>query len=240
MMKRWVTKEGAIIIRILSLRCNVYLASLEGRSILVDSSVKTERKTLAKRLLTTGVPMPAWLFMTHTHFDHAGNAAWLRRELELQSIVHQSEACWFSQGNTPIPAGSNRFSDALVGLSRKRDLDWFRYEPCPVDLAISANTILPGFGDRISILCTPGHSPGSMTMIVDDEIALTGDTLFSQVPWTIFPPFADDPAKLVESWQSLLQSTCRLFLPAHGSPVTRKRFLEGYESKKHLLTKTVG
>ena len=239
-MKRWETKKGAVIIRVLSLRCNVYLVSLEGMSVLVDSSVKAERKTLMNRLTKTGHPLPSFLFMTHTHFDHARNAAWLRRELNLKTIVHRNESTWFGQGDTPVPSGRNRFTNALVRESKRRNLDWFRYEPCPADTEITDGLVLTGFKDRIRILCTPGHSPGSMTLIIDEEIAIAGDALFSQVPWTIFPPFADNPAELVESWNSMLQSSCRLFLPGHGAPVSRKRLLHGYELHKNLLIKPLG
>jgi glyoxylase-like metal-dependent hydrolase (beta-lactamase superfamily II) len=72
-------------------------------------------------------------------------------------------------------------------------------------------------GFNAYILHTPGHSSGSVSIIVDDEIALVGDTMFGIFPWSVFPPFADDVKQMTESWGKLLETNCRLFLPGHGT-----------------------
>jgi len=51
---------------------------------------------------------------------------------------------------------------------------------------------------------------------------LVGDTLFGIVPQKAFPPFADNKIDLFKSWEKLLTTNCRLFLPAHGKALTRE------------------
>ena len=76
---------------------------------------------------------------------------------------------------------------------------------------------LQDFGFNGYILHTPGHSPGSQSIIVDNEIALVGDAMFGVFPGSIFPPFADNEEELITSWGKLIQTGCRLFLPSHGT-----------------------
>jgi glyoxylase-like metal-dependent hydrolase (beta-lactamase superfamily II) len=61
-----------------------------------------------------------------------------------------------------------------------------------------------------------------MSVIVGDEIAIVGDTMVGTFPGKIFPPFADDVEGVVQSWGKLLETGCRLFLPAHGSGNSRE------------------
>jgi glyoxylase-like metal-dependent hydrolase (beta-lactamase superfamily II) len=54
-------------------------------------------------------------------------------------------------------------------------------------------------------------------VIIENEIALVGDTLFGIFRGSVFPPFADNPKLMVQSWKKLLDTGCTTFLPAHGS-----------------------
>ena len=87
--------------------------------------------------------------------------------------------------------------------------------------------------DRVKayLLHTPGHTSGSISLIIDDEIALVGDALFHILPWSVFPPFGNDIDQLIESWKKLLGTGCRLFLPAHGSEI-KKELLERCYTKR--------
>ena len=82
---------------------------------------------------------------------------------------------------------------------------------------------LRALGFEATVLHTPGHSPGSASLIVDGQIALVGDTLLGTLPRSVFPPFADDPEEMIRSWGRLLRTGCTLFLPGHGWPITRDR-----------------
>jgi glyoxylase-like metal-dependent hydrolase (beta-lactamase superfamily II) len=90
-------------------------------------------------------------------------------------------------------------------------------EPCPADFLVDSRFDLEDLGLNAYILHTPGHTSGSMSVIVGDEIAIVGDTMVGTFPRSIFPPFADDVPELIRSWGKLLHTGCRIFLPAHGS-----------------------
>ena len=73
----------------------------------------------------------------------------------------------------------------------------------------------------IRVMGSPGHSEDSVSILVDDEIALAGDALFGVFRNSVFPPFADDIVLMIRSWQKLLSTPCSVFLPGHGRPVSR-------------------
>jgi hydroxyacylglutathione hydrolase len=92
-----------------------------------------------------------------------------------------------------------------------------RYPPCNYDIAIDERYDLSEYGFNAYIIHTPGHTEGSLSVIIDNEIALVGDTMFGIFWWTVFPPFASDQFLLLNSWGKLLNSKCRIFIPSHGS-----------------------
>jgi hydroxyacylglutathione hydrolase len=78
---------------------------------------------------------------------------------------------------------------------------------------------------------TPGHTTGSMSVIVDDEVALVGDTMFGVFKRSVFPPFADDVSEMIKSWGKLLNSNCKFFLPSHGREKSREQLMTVYNKK---------
>jgi hypothetical protein len=72
---------------------------------------------------------------------------------------------------------------------------------------------------------------GSISLIIDDEIAAVGDAMVGTLPGKIYPPFADDVPELIRSWEILLNTGCGTFLPAHGS-AKRRQLVEGESWKR--------
>jgi glyoxylase-like metal-dependent hydrolase (beta-lactamase superfamily II) len=77
--------------------------------------------------------------------------------------------------------------------------------------------------NHIELMHTPGHTKGCLSVIVDNELAIVGDAMFGVFPGSIFPPYGNDVRQMVESWEKLLETSCRLFIPAHGSANKRDR-----------------
>ncbi len=97
---------------------------------------------------------------------------------------------------------------------------------------IDEDTILNIQNCTVKIINTPGHSIDSISIIIDDEIAIVGDTLFGKFKNSVFPPFADDVSVMIESWGKLLQTGCKLFLPGHGGEVNRRLLQKEYDKYK--------
>ncbi|MCM2287141.1 MAG: MBL fold metallo-hydrolase [Desulfobacula sp.] len=236
-MKFWKTKTGVCIYRILIGRCNCYLISDGNRFLLVDSGTKRDWNRLNKVIGTLGATHASLvaLVLTHCHFDHAENAAKLKQTHGTPIWVHRSEGACLRNGENPVIQGSIPVTKFLIQvLSRTRRLGHLNYAPADYDRLVDERLDLNPFGFPGYILHTPGHTPGSLSVIIENDIALVGDTLFGILRGSVFPPFAGDPKLMVQSWKKLLDTGCTTFLPAHGSERNKAVLKRQYDKYKKL------
>ena len=177
---------------------------------------------------------PLLVLLTHTHFDHAGNAARLKREYGARVAVHRSEADFLRAGDSPLADGTLPPTRLVIRLARRWALPRLRFPPVEPDLLVDDGLEIGEGGLEARALHTPGHSRGSTSLIVDGEIALVGDAMFGMVPGAVFPPFAETPERLVASWERLLGTGCEVFLPAHGGARERAVVQRCYEARRKL------
>ncbi|MFW5860782.1 MAG: MBL fold metallo-hydrolase [Spirochaetota bacterium] len=232
-MKRWTTSNGIVLTRVLFGRCNSFLISSGGNHVLVDNGQTNKLKALKKHLGALGVTPENLnlMILTHTHFDHAENSAEMVREYRPVLLVHEEEAEFLATGDSPMPDGTNWFSRLLINSIGRKLQHLFKYKPVKAEVTVNEKYDLAGYGINGYILPTPGHTTGSISLIVDNEIAIVGDAMFGIFPGKIFPPFANDVPAMIQSWKTLLDTGCSLFLPAHGRERSRKTVEREYLSR---------
>ncbi len=231
-MKTWLTSGGISIIRILSGRSKVFLITKGMKNILVDTGLGIEWKLLRLRLNKLTVYHIDCLILTHSHFDHAGNAARIRKAFRTPVIIHGNEAHFLKSGTSPVPDGTFTYSKAIMKTLSGISSSIGRYRSCRHDILVGSRYELNNFGIDAYILHTPGHTAGSVSIVIDNEIAIVGDTMFGIFPGSVFPPFAEDPRQLINSWGQLLDTGCSLFLPSHGSANTRELVQKEYHKRR--------
>lgn len=231
-MKAWHTERGTGITRLLAGRSNVFLLSRGNRHILVDTSPVSRWRKLDCRLRRLGIGRLDALVLTHAHYDHAGSAARLQKEYGAPVIVHRSEAPFLASGEGLVPQGTNFLGRLLIDHFGKSFAARLSCAPCRADILVDGRLDLDGYGFSAYVLHTPGHSPGSMSVIVENEIAVVGDAMFGIFPGSVFPPFAVDAGQLVSSWGRLLDTGCRFFLPSHGSANSRRLVERDFQKRK--------
>jgi hydroxyacylglutathione hydrolase len=230
--KTWHTKSGNIITRILSGRSNVFLLSNGNKNILIDTSTRRNRHKLDQSIQNIGIQNIDILILTHTHFDHASNAAYIKEKYKSLVMVHKTEASNLLSGTNTFLNGTVLATKILVKLFAKKYLSRLKYEPCKPDILADSFFDLKDFGFNAYVMHTPGHSCGSMSIIVDDEIALVGDTMFGVFGNSVFPPYASDTRQMIESWGKFLATGCYMFLPSHGNERSREQLLKNYVKRK--------
>jgi len=223
------TGKGTSVIRLTPARCNIYVVTRNSRSVMVDTGISFDRARIEHALAKKGL-VPEAVVLTHTHFDHAGNAAWFAREYGAEVVVQEAESRYLAAGDTPIPEGTYAVTRGLVSLGKKV-APMFRYEPCRADHIFSETFDLNRFGINGYIIHTPGHSPGGATVVIDDVVAIAGDSIIGTTPGKPFPPFADDVDLLLRSWRKIIDTGCVTFLPGHGKPVSRDEIIAEYERR---------
>jgi len=230
-LKSWKTKN-CVIYQILKGRSNSFLINQEDNYILIDTGRQNSWKKISDKIdAHLNENKLLYLILTHTHFDHAENANRLKKEYNCKIIIHKDELENLKHGTNILPQGINFFTRIEVNLLGKMLQSHYDYETADPDIVVQESYDLSDSGFNAYIIHTPGHSPGSMSIIVDNKIALVGDTMYGALPNSAFPPFADDSQEMIESWKKLLETDCKLFIPGHGKPISRELLEKEY--KKH-------
>jgi glyoxylase-like metal-dependent hydrolase (beta-lactamase superfamily II) len=239
-MKTRTTAKGLKIIHVNGLFFNSYLIFNGEKYILVDSGRKYFWKRLKRNLEVLGVNRNnlSALILTHTHFDHAENAANIKEQFGTKIIAHESEAGYLEAGDSPLPAGTVFYTKWLMKTFRTKAQPMFRYRPVTCDVPVGDKFDLTPLGFNAYVLHVRGHTKGSIAIIVDNEIAFTGDNMVGVSRRSIFPPFGDDIPGIIRSWKTLLDTGCSLFIPNHGTPKKREILERHYERKIKDMSRT--
>lgn len=230
-MKQWKTTGEYEITRILTGKSSCYLIRKGEDLILVDTGKKKRFERIRMQIGTQkkiGQKI-RFLVQTHAHYDHCQNTARFREIENCQVIGSEYEKEYTRSGYTPLPRGTYLLTEIISWLGRTLIWRVFRHAPFPTDIPVRDNYTLPGRLSGIRIISTPGHTAGSLSLIIDDEIAIVGDAMIGIFNHTIYTPFADDTAGMVRSWEKLLDTGCSLFLPGHGREISRNKLRTEYE-----------
>ncbi len=199
---------------------NSYLVRTgRGRALVIDPNASPE---LLKSIAQLGAGMVT-VALTHAHADHISGLAALMERFPVR--IACSEEC-AQRLLAPSKTGLEfllvmlRMQDTRDGGRREERFER-SYRPCTARAQITftnAFTLAEG-AHRLRFIPAPGHSPGSCIIVLDDECAFTGDSLFAdRAAVTRFPRGStrDYRAKTVVALKSLPQIMPAF--PGHGAP----------------------
>ena len=95
-------------------------------------------------------------------------------------------------------------------------------ESAGVDIGFDADELsLADYGIAGRIVYTPGHTAGSISVLLDSGEAIVGDMAMNSLPMRLSPGlavFADNLPQLIASWRMLLSRDVQTIYPSHGGP----------------------
>jgi hydroxyacylglutathione hydrolase len=185
------------------LGCNCYVVGdpATREAVVVDPG--GDAAHLTSELDRLGVKVTA-IVATHAHFDHliAGQA--LRAHTNAPFYLHEADRFlldWWQE--------SGRL---FLGIELP--------PPPPIDADATEGLVLTAGDSRLEVLHTPGHSPGSISLVTADAL-FSGDALFAgSVGRTDLP--GGDAKTLVDAIRTKLFSFdgATPVYPGHGEPTT--------------------
>jgi glyoxylase-like metal-dependent hydrolase (beta-lactamase superfamily II) len=161
------------------------------------------------------------IVITHGHWDHIGSACDLKTATGAELAMHEREIAWLEQSLTPHPPGVTLWGRFLSSIARVFT-PFIEVPPTKVDLTLGdQGRSLSDFGIPGRVLYTPGHSSGSVSILLDSGEAFVGDLAMNTFPLRLspgLPIFAEDPSAVIDSWKMLLETGAKVVYPAHGKP----------------------
>jgi len=202
--------------------CNCYLIKDEGL-ILVDTGTPNQGKTFLKKLKKLSIEPNdiSLILLTHGHWDHIGSANELKRLTGARVAVNHREKDWVELALKPLPPGVTVWGKIMTLISRAY-VPLVRFPGTHVDLALEDKQFsLESYGIRGRVLHTPGHSPGSASLLLDSGDAFVGDLVANGLPSRFgpgLPVVAENIDAVRESWHLLLNEGAKRIYPAWGKP----------------------
>jgi glyoxylase-like metal-dependent hydrolase (beta-lactamase superfamily II) len=142
------------------LQTNCYILASKGEALVVDPGDEATRilryvNDLKAKLKT--------IVATHTHFDHVLGVTELKTQTGAPFLIHKDDL------------------ETLEAMQERVRMFFGLKVPAPpkVDSFLKENDSLNFGGETLKILHTPGHSPGSISLVGDGYV-ITGDALFNQ------------------------------------------------------------
>lgn len=201
---------------------NVFLLTSPKSAILIDTGSKSNFKRIAVFLENLDLKFRdlKLIVATHCHKDHVASLAAVKEKSGAKVLAHSAAKEFLAKGEPSYPKGTNPISAATSAFSEAFLQKVYRYPPVEPEITISEDADLSEYGVQVSVLCTPGHSADSISIIVNRESALVGDTIFNVLSAIVYPPWADDTDELLRSMRKLIDTGCKVFYPSHGLPVS--------------------
>ena len=188
--------ENLVIITVKS--THFYLVDVGKGMLLVDAGWVDSFNQFEHQLKAYKIPYSEikYVMMTHHHPDHAGLIQKVKR---------------LSGARQLIPAVQLAYLPAVAAFHKNLP----EFEPLELgkrDVVNPDRAMLHSLGIRGEIVATPGHSPDSVSLVMDSGATFVGDL---RLPGMVTE---ENVAEIRASWQRLAEHVAKEIYPAHGNP----------------------
>jgi hydroxyacylglutathione hydrolase len=150
-----------------------YVIETQTGMVLVDAGSRGCERRILSILAELGRDDLRLILITHAHLDHYGSAAAIRRETAAPIAAHREDALAMSKSETSL--GSVRSWGRLMEWSMPVVQRFFEPPLTQTDILVDDGWRLDDFGLDAFVVHTPGHTPGSISLIVEGGLVFAGD-----------------------------------------------------------------
>lgn len=146
------------------LQTNCYLLTVSGeageKGIIIDPGMNPKR--LLEAISEINIEA---IILTHAHFDHMAGVDEVRKATGAPVYIHDLEADWLTDAKKN---GSLRWPDVTEPVTTAE-----------AEYALAEGQVLKLIDHEFKVLHTPGHSPGSISLLCSNQL-FSGDVLFNR------------------------------------------------------------
>ena len=201
---------------------NVFLIDAGDGLVLIDAGLRNSPAKITEAIYSLGRrPQDVVaIVITHTHRDHVGGLAEMKRRTGAEVWMHPDDAALLREGlygrrlERGHSRGSRLISRAMNLLARPR-------APVAVAHEVSDGEVLPF--DGLRAIHTPGHTAGHLALLLPRAggVLFVGDAA-SNMLRTALSPLNEDAAESRRSLEKLAALEFEVACFAHGRPIRKK------------------
>ena len=212
-------------------KSNAFLLMGE-KPILIDSGSPGDLPSLKRKLHKAGVSLAEieLLVLTHAHFDHTGNAAAIRELSGCKVVAQEAEKGYIENGRTAVIAPYNLMARLMNPFMN------IPFAATKVDIILKDSLDLTPYGADAQVFLTPGHTPGSLSILTREGEAVVGDLIGGGYLLGLFFPQKPRYHYWIENMDQVQDSLKKLFAGeittiyvGHGGP------LNGSQARRFFL-----
>lgn len=206
---------------------NAHLVRGDKGCILVDTGLPGSERKISRVLKRMGMGFRdiSLIVVTHAHVDHAGSAARLRALSGAPILAHVGDAPYYARQAAMSFCATGWFGRLFI----KTRLMFEPYEAFTPDLLLdeALPVDLEPYGVPGQVRHTPGHTAGSLSVLLASGAALVGDLISSGILLGGIartgvakrPPFEENPVAVSEALQTMVGEGMDTFFMGHGGPL---------------------
>jgi hydroxyacylglutathione hydrolase len=161
------------------------------------------------------------IVLTHGHWDHIGSAKDIKALTGAEILMHKKDINFLEETHPSQPPGLTTWGKIIIALLRLYS-PFIQIPAFEVEVVLRDDEIsLVEYGIPGMVIPTPGHSWGSVSVLLDSGEAFVGDLAMNMLPMRFspgLPVFGDNIQTVIESWRKLLDRGAKTVYPAHGKP----------------------
>lgn len=203
-----------------------------NKTILVDTGYRGSENRILNKMYQEGISPEeiSMILLTHGHDDHFGSAKILREKLGSPIAIHKSDAENIRKGNNGVLSPTGTFAKLVTPLMNGRSKSKVMgFEP---DIVIKDTFELGKYGINGKVISTPGHTAGSISVVLNNGEIIIGDLMMSffmkQRPG--YPVWANDISHVKKSISEVVKLSPKKIYASHGGPFSLESVLKKFKS----------
>ena len=213
---------------------SAFLLKANNGYLLIDTGMPGSSAKIASKMKTMGADFSEikYIFITHHHIDHVGSLQEIREKTGAKLILHKNSLTYLEKGISVIGKPVHIIAALMSKIfSLFGSSGYTPVVPGNDDIIIrdDDDNILREMGIEGKILCTPGHTDDSMSILLDDGTLFGGDA-----PNPLFIDNSDDEEN---SLKKMVESGAKKVIPSHGPPLDVEVIRKDIENASGLNSK---
>lgn len=150
---------------------NMYVIESNGHALMIDPCEKNTSTNILNKLIVDGI------ILTHEHYDHICEVNYFKEYYGCKVACGEKAAEGLNNPTLNMSKHIEQianFKPFGITFSPLENCDF----KCDADINLSDNTLLKWQNEKIYIKETPGHSKGSISILINNLFLFSGDLLF--------------------------------------------------------------
>jgi glyoxylase-like metal-dependent hydrolase (beta-lactamase superfamily II) len=208
-----------------------YLIREEGM-VLFDAGVSKDVPRFPEQLKQHGIPPEEirLIILSHGDFDHAGGAKGLKEVTGAKIVIHENDRKILEEALFHWPKGVTAWGKISRATLKPLLKKTFRSPGVKADIVLDDNDFsLEPYGIHGRVVYTPGHTYGSVSLLLDSGDALIGCLAHNRLPFVLkpkLPIYALDIELIKKSWGKVIEMGAKICYPGHGKPFPLEKIMK--------------